>query len=130
MQAAVVDASILIELSGERGTGMRSFLGRARLHAPQLVLLETTNALRRSVRSERRDPASTGDWLVSLARFPRLALHPHGALLTRVWSLRGHCTAYDASYVALAERLRVPLLTLDRPLARAASRFVEVVVPD
>ena len=39
---------------------------------------------------------------------------------TNVWALRGDLTSYDAWYVALAETLNCPLLTLDRRLSRAA----------
>jgi predicted nucleic acid-binding protein len=37
----------------------------------------------------------------------------------RVWELRGQITAYDASYIAVAEFVGVPLLTLDDRLRRA-----------
>jgi len=37
-------------------------------------------------------------------------------------------TTYDAAYVALAEALDAPLLTLDGALARAVVRHTEVVV--
>ena len=40
--------------------------------------------------------------------------------MRRVWALRPNLTAYDASYVALAEGLRAPLLTRDERLVRAA----------
>ncbi len=41
----------------------------------------------------------------------------HLALLDRIWRLRANLTAYDASYVALAELLGLDLLTVDRRLA-------------
>jgi predicted nucleic acid-binding protein len=44
----------------------------------------------------------------------------HAMLLPRVWDHRGNITPYDASYVALAELLEIPLLTADRRLAKAA----------
>jgi len=40
-------------------------------------------------------------------------------LLTRVWELRDNMTAYDATYIALAEELGCELLTADARLARA-----------
>jgi predicted nucleic acid-binding protein len=43
--------------------------------------------------------------------------YDHGPLLPRIWQLRRNCTAYDASYLALAETLGAPLLTLDKRLA-------------
>ena len=46
-------------------------------------------------------------------------LWPHRPLAARAWALRSSVTYYDACYVALAELLDAPLLTLDRRLARA-----------
>ena len=48
-----------------------------------------------------------------------LERHPHEPLLDRVWALRGNLTAYDATYVALAEALGSVLLTCDAKLAHA-----------
>lgn len=41
------------------------------------------------------------------------------ALLQRMWELRENVTAYDAAYVALAERLEAPLITSDSRLVAA-----------
>jgi len=38
-------------------------------------------------------------------------------LLDRMWELRDNLTAYDASFVALAEVLGAPLVTTDARLA-------------
>ena len=57
-----------------------------------------------------------------------LDLHEPRALVPRVWGLRRNLTTYDAAYVALAEALDAPLLTLDGALARAVARHTEVVV--
>jgi predicted nucleic acid-binding protein len=45
-----------------------------------------------------------------------------------MWTFRDNMSAYDASYVALAESLEVPLLTADQRLARAATPYCEVIV--
>ena len=47
----------------------------------------------------------------------------------RVWELRENLTVYDAWYVALAEVLEWPLVTLDRRLGRATGPLCKVVVP-
>lgn len=44
---------------------------------------------------------------------------PHRRLAVRAWQLRDSVTYYDATYVALAELLDAPLVTLDRRLAQA-----------
>jgi len=40
-------------------------------------------------------------------------------MLPRIWELRESVTAYDATYVSLAEALDAPLLTCDGKLARS-----------
>ena len=49
-------------------------------------------------------------------------------LLGRVWELRPNLTAYDATYVALAEALQVPLVTADGRLARSPGPRCTVTV--
>jgi predicted nucleic acid-binding protein len=47
----------------------------------------------------------------------------------RVWTLRDNLTAYDASYAALAETLELPLVTLDRRVARASGPRCDFRLP-
>ena len=47
----------------------------------------------------------------------------------RVWALRNNLTSYDAWYVALAEVLDCPLVTIDRKLSRASGPRCEILVP-
>jgi predicted nucleic acid-binding protein len=47
------------------------------------------------------------------------ARYPHTPLMGRIWELRENLTAYDAAYVALAEALDAPLVTMDGRLAQA-----------
>jgi predicted nucleic acid-binding protein len=60
-----------------------------------------------------------------LAELP-IRRYPLIHLLERIWQLRGRLTAYDAAYVALAEALEVPIVTIDRRLARAGGHGAEV----
>jgi predicted nucleic acid-binding protein len=90
----------------------------ADLHVPALCDVEVSAALRRGLLrkllTERRAQQALEDYLdLPLTR------HGHQALLGRILSLRTNFSAYDASYVALAERLDAALLTGDEGLARS-----------
>ena len=110
-----------------RASSLRLRLREEQIHAPHLIDLEVTHALRRlfltgDLRAERAREA-----LMDLSQFP-LTRHPHYPFLERIWQLRANVTAYDAVYVALAETLDAPLLTLDVRLTRAVAGVrVEVV---
>jgi predicted nucleic acid-binding protein len=68
----------------------------------------------------------------ALDAFRRLGMtrYPVFSMLDRVWELRDNLSAYDASYVALAELLGCSLLTADARLSRAPGiRCPVTVVP-
>jgi predicted nucleic acid-binding protein len=118
----VLDASAVLELL--LGTEMgRSIAARIAdpalgLHAPHIVDVEVTQALRRYVHEGELDP-DTARAAIEDLRSLDLERHAHELLLDRVWALRHNLTAYDAVYVALAEALDAILLTCDGKLARA-----------
>jgi predicted nucleic acid-binding protein len=66
----------------------------------------------------------------ALNEFTQAAIqrYAHVALLERIWRLRANLTAYDASYVALAELLGGDLLTVDKRLAAAPGILCHVEV--
>jgi predicted nucleic acid-binding protein len=127
----VLDASAALEwlLQTSAGIGLeQSVAARAvDVHAPHLIDLEVTQALRRFVR-QRLITADRA--LVALQDLQdlRIVRYPHDAFLLRIWQLRENLTAYDAAYVALAQELRAILVTRDRRLAAAAARRVKVEV--
>lgn len=55
-----------------------------------------------------------------------LERYPHTPLLPRIWALRENLTAYDATYVALAEVLEATLLTSDQRLAAGTGNLADV----
>jgi predicted nucleic acid-binding protein len=92
------------------------------LHVPELVEPETLNALRRMAIAGHIADQRAGEAVADLAN-ARLVRYPHAPLRARVWALRHDVTAYDATYVALAEALpESVLLTADRGLAAVARR--------
>lgn len=52
--------------------------------------------------------------------------HPHDRFISRIFELRDNVTAYDASYVALAESLNLPLITRDRRLAHSSGHAARI----
>ena len=86
--------------------------------APQLVDAEVGHALRRVVEAGELSARSGRAALDDLADLP-LRRAGHRGLLARAWELRANVTFYDGLYVALAERLALPLVTLDARLASA-----------
>lgn len=118
----VLDASAMLEVllvtPAAVGVYDRLFQGSETLHAPHLVDLEVTQVLRRYCAAGDLDPERAGQALEDLSDLP-LHRYPHDPFLSRIWELRHNVTAYDASYVALAEALGAPLLTADSRLASA-----------
>jgi predicted nucleic acid-binding protein len=66
---------------------------------------------------------------VALGDFRRLRIrrYPATRLLERIWELRHGLTAYDATYVALAEALDLPLLTTDERLGRTSGHRAKIL---
>lgn len=123
----VVDASVVVAaLTTERAVGpaAREVLSAVThpLAAPALIDLEVTSALRRMDANPQSPPGLAGAAIGELTSL-RVERWPHEALLDRVWQLRHNLTPYDASYVALAERLGATLVTADR--AQLAAPGVE-----
>ena len=129
----VLDASVVVELVlGTRaGAKVRERLldPGISLHAPELLDLEVLNVLRRYVQAGRiaADRAET-----AIRRLNELDLrrYRHGPMLPRIWSWRANLSAYDATYVTLAEVLGGPLLTTDARLSRAPGLPIPVELFD
>lgn len=93
---------------------------------PCVIDFEVASTLRRLVRTEALAANAARDVLDQWATLD-IARHPAEPLLIRMWDLRHNLSAYDGAYVALAESLDAPLLTSDKRMARAASRYCEVI---
>jgi predicted nucleic acid-binding protein len=122
----VVDASVLIDFLLGRPQTVRAvereLAGREHepLHAPELIEPETLNVLRRLAIDGTVTAQRAAEAVHDLSN-ARLMRYPHAPLRDRVWELRDRLTAYDATYLALAEALGdAVLLTGDSGLAARA----------
>ena len=95
------------------------------LHAPHLLDVELLHALRRLVRTGQLTQERAADARADFAELT-VVRYGHQPLADRAWDLRDSLTAYDATFVALAEALEVPLVTCDARLARASGHRAAV----
>lgn len=125
----VLDASAVAEmlLNLPLGPAVRERIAArdATLHAPQLLVVEVLQVLRRRAGA---GLTTTEEAAVAAELFDQLDVHlyDHRLLSRRIWELRPNLTAYDASYVALAEILDAPLLTTDARLAGAPGNHARI----
>lgn len=122
----VLDASAAILALLNDGDARRSLASQT-VAVPHLADSEVTHALRAQVL---RGRISADDAGRALARWARIGLRRFTVvgLLTRVWELRDNLSAYDATYVALAEALACELVTADARLARAPGPTCPITV--
>ncbi len=124
----VVDASAVVDVVADRAPNpalVRRLLASSELHAPHVVDIEVTNALRRLVAQGEISQDRAADARLDASALP-FVRYPHSALLDRAWELRHRLTIQDGVYVALAEALEVPLVTCDAGIARAGGYRAEI----
>ncbi len=120
----VLDASAVVCLLLNTPPGQASGIRRrvvevgGPIYVPHLADVEVAQVLRRFVLRGELSSARAGMALTALRALP-LVRYPHSPFLPRVWALRDNLTAYDGVYVALAEALAAPLLTLHARIQRA-----------
>jgi predicted nucleic acid-binding protein len=125
----VLDASAAIELL--RGSPVGLELARrlcepdTAVHAPHLLTVEVAQVLRRLAASGALSDERARQAIDDLAALD-VARYEHEPFLDRMWSLRHNLTAYDAAYVALAEVLDAPLVTMDARLAEAPGHDAQI----
>lgn len=123
----VLDASVLANViadDGVDGAAARRSIGNEELAAPELIDVETVSVFRKRWLAEdltkhRFDLAIDDLAALVIQRYPLLPL------MRRAFELRSNVTPHDASYVALAEMLKCPLLTGDGRLAAAPGPHCE-----
>lgn len=127
----VLDASAAVDWLLQTSTGQRIekriYSQHESLHTPHLLDLEVAQVLRRLVREGTVSASRAGEAIDDLLDL-RVTRYPHFVFLPRIWQLRHNLSAYDAAYVALAEKLDATLITRDERLASALGHRVSVEV--
>lgn len=124
----VVDTSAVIgALTGRPPSGelMERLATDSDLSAPHLLDVEFLHALRRLVRDRELSEDRAADARADFAALT-ITRYEHTLVADRVWELRHSLTAYDATFVALAELLDAPLASFDGRLARASAHHATV----
>ena len=100
------------------------------LHAPHLLDVEVLSVVRRLVVSGQASVQRGEEAIDDLFALP-IERYPTDVLVRRAWDHRDNFSAYDATYLALAEALApepAPILTADGRFARAARAHAAVPV--
>ena len=131
----VIDSSITLawffeDERTERADVVMRQVAKAGAVVPSLWRLEIANALQSALRRKRINAAFRDASIADLRSFPiavdsETDRHAWGTSLAL--AERCQLTLYDAAYLELAQRLRLPLASLDQDL-RAASRALGVTV--
>ncbi|UWZ82358.1 type II toxin-antitoxin system VapC family toxin [Occallatibacter riparius] len=127
----VLDASAAVDwllrtTAGQR-IEQRIYQQPETLHTLHLLDVEFVQVLRRLVREGTLAPKRAQEAIEDLAAL-RITRYAPVLLLQRIWRLRQNLSAYDASYVALAEELRAPLITRDHRIAAAPGHAAAVEI--
>lgn len=129
--SVVIDASVIVAAlssSADNGAWAERILASGDLVAPALVLVESTNILRRMELVGELTGLEANFAQRDLMLLP-MDLVPFEPFADRVWELRHNVTSYDAWYVAIAEAFELPLATLDRKLAKSPGPRCEFLIP-
>ena len=131
MRSVVLDASALgdfvLDAQGHRG--VEEVLGREgyEVVVPHLCDIEVASGLRSMMARGVLD-ARRGAEALEFYRSLPLQRIGHLTLLSRILALRDNFSAYDATYVALAQAAGAELHTADQRLARAVRQHTDLEV--
>jgi predicted nucleic acid-binding protein len=124
----VIDASALLEMLFGSPTGQDVAVkvrNASVIASPQLVIVECLQVIRRAEARHAINTATAAELVRDLLALD-LDLYDHQLVALRIWELRANLTAYDASYVALSELLKAPLVTTDEKMANAPGNRAQI----
>jgi predicted nucleic acid-binding protein len=130
----VVDASVVFEIvthGAHREAAQNTLLelgnGAGDVIAPSILDAEVVGVIRRDHQRGLLDATGADIAIHDLMTWPgeRISISP---LVERVWAVRANVRVWDGFYVALAEFVEAPLVTLDQRLAQASGPRCEFIL--
>lgn len=129
MRTVVADASAIVEYL--LGTDAAAAIGTivedpdTDVHVPALCDVEVAAAIRRALMQKRMSDERAREAVADYLDLP-LIRHGHERLIAAMLRLRANFSAYDATYVTLAQALSADLLSADQRLLQATRRHTKV----
>ena len=116
----VIDASVAVEYVCRTplGVTLDSIFENCELIAPEIIDVEVMDAVR-GMLVRRILETSHADTAIDRLAQVQITRVSHLGLWNLAWRHRHNTRMYDAIYLAVAQQNAVPLLTIDRRLARA-----------
>ena len=130
----ILDASAMVAYLLEEGSDGLTGILSAGVESVELILAESCNAILTAMRDKRVSPVNARKLtrVISLLAEANIRIHPQKDLMDRAFELgsASGLTVYDGLYLALAEKLKGSIITLDGKQANVAKQLgIEVVAP-
>lgn len=124
----VIDASTLVKwLTGDDfSERMKIQIAECEMLAPDLIINESMSVLKKLLVKKRIHKTLFSELVTDLNFYPHFLYSSRKLVNSSVLKL-GNISAYDASYVALAQELNLPFYTSDKRLVKVAKKYCKVV---
>ncbi len=124
----ILDASVGIEIAIGSAIGERALqLIDEHLYAPELFISEIHHVLKKLLNLGRLSAHDADRAALLIEKFP-ISYSPISQMQADLWHFAKGVSSYDAQYVALANSLKLPIITLDNRLARYRNNGVEFIL--
>ncbi len=123
----ILDASALVAYLLEEGSEGLTGILSAGVESVELIFTESYNAILTAMREKRVSPANARKLtkVISLLAEANIRIHPQKDIIDRAFELGSvfGLTVYDGLYLALAEKLKGPIITFDGKQANVAKQL-------